>query len=90
LLLLLFWCCVLQLAGAANHAPSNTAYAAAASLAAASSAAACPAAVDPQVDLISEELSGWADRDVLEKLKAIAVQLVEPSKQSLVTSMLGL
>jgi len=80
---------VLQLAGAANHAPSNTACTAAASLAAASTAA-CPAAVDPQVDLISEELSGWADRDVLEKLKAIAVQLVEPSKQSLVTSMLGL
>eukprot|EP00775_Hariotina_reticulata_P006245 gene6245-6481_t len=43
-----------------------------------------------QVDLISDELTGWAERSVLEKLKAIAVQLVDPSRQGLVTSMLGL
>lgn len=48
------------------------------------------AALCRQVDLISDELTGWADRSVLEKLRAIAVQLVDPSRQGLVTSMLGL
>eukprot|EP00882_Tetradesmus_deserticola_P011380 GHRQ01012040.1.p1 GENE.GHRQ01012040.1~~GHRQ01012040.1.p1 ORF type:complete len:479 (+),score=200.79 GHRQ01012040.1:87-1523(+) len=42
-----------------------------------------------QVALIADELKGWADAETLQRLHAMAKQLVEPQQQQLVSSMLG-
>jgi hypothetical protein len=42
-----------------------------------------------QVSLIADELKGWADSETLQRLHAMAMQLVEPQQQQLVSSMLG-
>lgn len=43
-----------------------------------------------QVGLISDELKGWADGETLQRLYGLAMQLVEPQQQQLVSSMLGM
>lgn len=42
-----------------------------------------------QVELIAEELQGWADADVLQQLRDTAVRMVEPANQKVVFGMLG-
>ncbi|KAF8070922.1 hypothetical protein HT031_001003 [Scenedesmus sp. PABB004] len=42
-----------------------------------------------QVDLIAEELAGWAEPDVLARLGDTARTLVEPEQQAVVAAMLG-
>jgi hypothetical protein len=42
-----------------------------------------------QVGLIADELKGWADSETLQRLHAMAMQIVEPQQQQLVSSMLG-
>jgi hypothetical protein len=44
-----------------------------------------------QVELIADELKGWADRDVLQQLQQVLNQVLEaPEQQKVVSGMLGL
>lgn len=44
-----------------------------------------------QVELIADELKGWADRDILLRLQEVLLQVLEdPKQQQVVTGMLGL
>lgn len=45
-----------------------------------------------QVELISDELKGWADRDILLRLQEVLMQVLqqEPAQQKVVSGMLGL
>jgi hypothetical protein len=44
-----------------------------------------------QVELIAEELKGWADREVLQQLQQVLNQVLEaPEQQKVVSGMLGL
>jgi hypothetical protein len=44
-----------------------------------------------QVELIAEELKGWADREVLQQLQQVLNQVLEaPVQQKVVSGMLGL
>lgn len=42
-----------------------------------------------QVELIAEELQGWADADVLQQLRDTAAKMVEPANREVVFGMLG-
>lgn len=43
-----------------------------------------------QVELIADELKGWADRDILQQLQEVVGQVLEPEQQKVVTGMFGL
>lgn len=44
-----------------------------------------------QVELIADELKGWADRDILQQLQTVLSQVLETQEQQkLVSGMLGL
>lgn len=44
-----------------------------------------------QVELIADELKGWADRDILQQLQQVLSQVLETQEQQkLVSGMLGL
>jgi hypothetical protein len=44
-----------------------------------------------QVELIADELKGWADREVLQQLQQVLNQVLEaPEQQKVVSGMLGL
>lgn len=44
-----------------------------------------------QVELIADELKGWADRDILQRLQEVLQQVLEaPQQQQVVSGMLGL
>lgn len=43
-----------------------------------------------QVELIADELTGWADREILQQLQEVVGQVLEPEQQKVATGMFGL
>lgn len=43
-----------------------------------------------QIELIADELKGWADRDILQQLQEVLNQVLEPEQQKVAAGMFGL